>query len=131
MYYVCMCVCKNIYRYSHPLPPRLSGYLYFAAIASMPAKRLTEACSFTALIALTAAIRIHCRVGPAALVHRHCCTGSVAAIVALTQRLKFAQRSSTVLVADIRSLCRAGAAVVFRCHYINGLAAEVHSRRRT
>ena len=52
--------------------------LHFAALASMTAKRLTEACSFTALIGLTAAIRIHCRAGPAAAVHSHCCTGSAA-----------------------------------------------------
>ena len=50
--------------------------LYFAALASMTAKRLTEACSYTALIGLTAAIRINCRVGPAAVVRSHCCTGS-------------------------------------------------------
>ncbi len=52
--------------------------LYFAALASMTAKRMTEACSFKALIGLTAAIRIHCRAGPAAVVHSQCCTGSVA-----------------------------------------------------
>jgi hypothetical protein len=48
--------------------------LYFAALASMTAKRLTEACSYTALIGVTAAIRIHCRARPAS----HCCTGSAA-----------------------------------------------------
>jgi hypothetical protein len=71
-----MYICKYIYRYSHPLPRRPSGWLYFAALASMMAKRLTEACSYAALIGLTAAIRIHCRAGPAAVVHSHCCTGS-------------------------------------------------------
>jgi hypothetical protein len=51
---------------------------YFAAIASMTAKRLTEACSYAALIGLAAAIRIHCRAGPDAVVYSHCCTGSAA-----------------------------------------------------
>ncbi len=48
--------------------------LYFAALASMTAKRLTEACSYATLIGVTAAIRIHCRAGPAAVVHSHCHT---------------------------------------------------------
>ncbi len=61
---------------------------YFAAIASMTAKRLTKACSYAALIGLAAAIHIHCRAGPAVVVHSHCCTGSAA--VAPTQWLKFA-----------------------------------------
>ena len=50
--------------------------LHFAALASMMAKRLTEAWSYAALIGLTNAVRIHCRAGPAAVVHSHCCTGS-------------------------------------------------------
>jgi hypothetical protein len=37
---------------------------YFAAISSMTAKRLTEACSYAALIGLAAAIRIHCIAAP-------------------------------------------------------------------
>ena len=76
--------------------------LYFAALASIMAKRLTEVCSYTALIVLTAAIRINCRAGPAAVVHSHCPLIKqrlVAAIVAPTQLLKFA---ATV---EYRSIC--------------------------
>ena len=76
--YVCMYVCKYINRYSHPLPRRPSGWLYFAALASMTAKRLTEACSYDVLIGLLAVIFIHCHAGQAAVVHSHCCTGAAA-----------------------------------------------------
>ena len=94
-------------------------YLQIFASIAAPAQRLVvyrnscfndgqaadEACSYAALIGLTAAIRIHCRAGPAAVVHSHCCTGS-AAVCRCHCRADPA--------ADIRSLCRAGAAVVFR-----------------
>ena len=99
MPYVCMYLCMYIHLQYVILAfiAALAQWLYFAPLAAMTAKRLTEACSFNALIGLTAAIRIHCRAGPAAVFHSHCCTGSaavqsrlVAAIVAPTQWLKFA-----------------------------------------
>ena len=61
-----MYICKYIYRYSHPLPRRPSGWLYFAALASMMAKR--SCLYYATLFGLTAAIRIHCPAGPAAVV---------------------------------------------------------------
>ena len=70
--YVCMYV--NIFTDTRIHCRAGPAVLYFAALASMTAKRLTEACSYTALIGLTAAIRIHYRARPAS----YCCTGSAA-----------------------------------------------------
>ncbi len=44
-----------------------SGWLFFAALAPMTVKRLTEACSYAALIGLGAAIRRLLRTGLAAV----------------------------------------------------------------
>ena len=54
-----------------------NGWLFFAALASMTAKRLTDACSFIALIGLAAAIRRLLRTGLAAAVHSHPCNVGV------------------------------------------------------
>ena len=54
-----------------------SGWLFFAALAPMTAKRLTEACSYAALIGLAAAIRRLLRTGLAAVVHSYPCNVSV------------------------------------------------------
>ncbi len=54
-----------------------NGWLFFAALASMTAKRLTDACSYAALIGLAAAIRRLLRTSLAAAVNSHPCNVSV------------------------------------------------------
>ena len=66
-----MCVCKYIYRYSHPLLRRPSGVVFRSSCFN---DGQAADVSYTALIGLTAAIRIHYRARPAS----HCCTGSAA-----------------------------------------------------